>query len=111
MNSSNLLAQEVTRLHAEICSALADPSRILLLYALAEKPYTVNELASELGISQPATSRHLKVLREHHLVNSVRQGAAVEYSLSDHRLIEALDLLRTILRDNLTHQASLVMEN
>jgi ArsR family transcriptional regulator len=111
MNTTNQLAQEVTRLHAEICSALADPSRILLLYALAEKTYTVNELANDLNLSQPTTSRHLKVLREHHLVNAVRQGTNVEYSLSDHRLIDALDLLRTILRDNLTRQASLVMES
>ena len=29
------LTQEVTRLHADICSALADPTRILLLYALS----------------------------------------------------------------------------
>ena len=31
------LVQEITRLHADICSALADPRRILILYALAEK--------------------------------------------------------------------------
>ena len=111
MNNNPLFAQEVTRLHAEICSALADPSRILLLYALSEKPYTVNELANELGLSQPSTSRHLKILREHQLVNTERQGTNVEYSLVDPRLIEALDLLRTILRDNLTRQANLVSEN
>lgn len=111
MNTTHQLTQEVTRLHAEICSALADPNRILMLYALAEKPYTVNELANNLGLSQPTTSRHLKILREHHLVNTIRQGVNVEYSLSDPRLIEALDLLRAILRDNLTHQASLVMES
>jgi len=108
MNKIN--QQEVTRLHAEICSALADPSRILLLYTLDEKPCTVSELANDLGFSQPATSRHLKVLREHNLVHAVRQGTNVEYSLSDHRLIDALDLLRTILRETLTRQAKLVME-
>ena len=103
------LTQEVTRLHAEICSALADPSRILILYALADKPFTVNELANELGFSQPTTSRHLKILREHELVTAVRQGANVEYSLSDLRLITALDLLRAILRDNFARHASLAM--
>jgi ArsR family transcriptional regulator len=111
MLTSNQLAQEVTRLHAEICSALADPSRILLLYALAEKPCTVNELANDLGFSQPATSRHLKILRDHYLVSAVRQGATVEYSLNDRRLIDALDLLRSILRDNFSRQASLVMDS
>ncbi|MFA5788186.1 MAG: ArsR family transcriptional regulator, partial [Actinomycetota bacterium] len=49
------LTQEVTRLHADICSALADPTRILLLYALSERPHTVNELSALLTLSQPAT--------------------------------------------------------
>ena len=108
MNKVN--QQEVTRLHAEVCSALADPSRILLLYALDEKPCTVSELANDLGFSQPATSRHLKVLREHRLVSATRQGTNVEYSLTDRRLIDALDLLLAILRETLTRQANLVME-
>jgi ArsR family transcriptional regulator len=104
------LAQEVTQLHADLCSALADPSRILLLYALAEKPRSVNELSNEVGISQPATSRHLKVMRERGLVNATRQGQSVEYSLADVRLIEALDTLRAVLRDSLSHRANLITE-
>ncbi len=57
------LSHEITQLHADICSALADPNRILLLYALSEHPYTVNDLAESIGLSQPATSRHLKTLK------------------------------------------------
>jgi len=104
----SILAQEVTQLHADICSALADPRRIMLLYALAEQPRNVNDLANEIGISQPATSRHLKLLRERGLVTATRDGATVEYNINDHRLIEALDLLRAVLRDRLAHSASLV---
>jgi len=104
----SILTQEVTQLHADICSALADPRRILLLYALAEQPRNVNDLANEIGISQPATSRHLKLLRERGLVTATRDGANVAYSINDHRLIEALDLLRAVLRDRLAHSASLV---
>lgn len=104
------LQQEVTQLHAEVCSALADPSRILILYALSEKPYTVNDLTSALGLPQPTTSRHLKVLRDRNLVKATRQGMNVEYSLTDHRLIEALDLLRGVMHDRITHRASIVEE-
>ena len=104
------LQQEVTQLHAEVCSALADPSRILILYALSDKPYTVNDLTNALGLPQPTTSRHLKVLRDRNLVKATRQGMNVEYSLTDHRLIEALDLLRGVMRDRITHRASLVEE-
>jgi DNA-binding transcriptional ArsR family regulator len=102
------LSQEVTQLHADICSALADPNRILLLYALVEKPRNVSDLADEVGTNQPATSRHLKILRDAGLVLSERQGANVEYRLADMRLIEALNLLRLVLRDRLSYNASLV---
>ncbi len=109
MNRSSL-AQEVMQLHAEICSALADPNRILILYTLSERPWHVSELAVEIGISQPATSRHLKVLRQRGLVSATRKGASVEYNLVDDRLIQALDLLRAVLYDRLAHRAHLIEE-
>jgi DNA-binding transcriptional ArsR family regulator len=102
------LTQEVTQLHADICSALADPKRILLIYALSESPRSVNELAEEVGISQPATSRNLKVLRERGLVVAQRQGTTLEYHLTDMRLVEALNMLRMVLRDRLTYHANLM---
>ena len=109
MNTQQL-TQEITQMHANLCAALADPSRILLLYALAEKPRSVNELSAEVGILQPAASRHLKILRESGLVNAARKGQSVEYSLADARLIDALDTLRSVLRDSLSHRASLIVE-
>jgi DNA-binding transcriptional ArsR family regulator len=102
------LTQEVSQLHADICSALADPNRILLIYAIAEQPRSVNDLAEELGISQPATSRNLKVLRDRGLVSTVRQGSSLEYHLTDVRLVDALNMLRSVLRDRLTYRASLM---
>jgi ArsR family transcriptional regulator len=102
------LTQEVSQLHADICSALADPNRILLIYALAELPRSVNELSDELGLSQPATSRNLKVLRERGLVYTVRQGSTLEYHLTDTRLVDALNMLRLVLRDRLTYRANLM---
>lgn len=105
------LAQEITELHAEICSAMADSRRILLLYAISEQPRNVSDLAAYVGISQPAASRHLKILRNRGLVSAVRQGASMEYRLTDHRLIEALNTLRDVLRDRLTYRASLIDDN
>lgn len=107
MDVSAPLEQEITELHAEICSAIADPRRILLLYAIAERPRNVSDLAKYVGISQPAASRHLKILRERGLVQATRQGASVKYRLLDPRLIDALNLLRSVLRDRLARHASI----
>lgn len=104
------LKQEVTQLHADLCSALADPRRILLLYALSEKSMNVSELTNTLGISQPSTSRHLKILKDRGMVIASRNGANVDYELTDHRLIEALDILRSVLRDRLNYRAMLLEE-
>lgn len=102
------LTLEITALHANVCSALADPSRILILYALNEKPRNVSDLAKELGLSQPTASRHLNLLRERGLVSAQREGQSVIHTLTDQRVIQALDLLRAVLADKLKSQASLV---
>ncbi len=104
------LTLEVNQLHADICSALADPTRILILYLLSEQAFTVGDLTGRLNTTQPTTSRHLKILRERGLVRSNRQAQNVEYSLNDLRIIDALDLLRSVLRDTLSQQANLIAE-
>lgn len=104
---SPALTEEITALHAGICSALADPRRILILYALNEKPSNVSDLAEALGISQPTASRHLNLLRERGLVTARREGQSVVNTLADQRIINALDLLRAVLASNLQSQAAL----
>lgn len=62
-------------------SALADPSRreICRLLAAGEQP--AHALLAHFGFSQPALSRHLRVLREAGLVEFVRQGREHRYRL------------------------------
>ena len=102
------LIQELEMLHDGVCEALSDPKRIMILYLLAEAPLIVNDIATQLDLPQPTVSRHLKILRERSLVESTRQGNTVSYSLADHRIIQALDLMRGILRDRVMKQAKLV---
>jgi DNA-binding transcriptional ArsR family regulator len=104
------LKQEITQLEANFCAGLSDSNRLLILYALNEKPLNVTDLANELGLSQPTMSRHLKILRERGLVYTIRTGTVITYHLSDPRLIQALDLLRNVMRERLTHQANLINE-
>ena len=104
------LKQEIIQLEADFCAALSDPTRIFILYALNESPLNVTELTNELGLPQPTISRHLKVLRERGLVFTERQGTVITYHLSDQRVIQAMDLLRSAMRDRLTERANLVTE-
>ena len=107
---TSALRQEITQLEADFCSALSDPTRLLILYALREGSRNVNDLANELVITQPNTSRHLKALRERGLVLSTKQGTTVTYQLADPRILDAIDLLRTIMRERLAYRAGLMEE-
>jgi DNA-binding transcriptional ArsR family regulator len=107
MDSQNL-RQEINLLHAQVCQALADPKRILLLYALSEEPRRVTDLAEALDMPQPTVSHHLKILRERGMVTAERDGTAIYYSLTDPRIVQALDLLRAVLANLLSQQIGLV---
>lgn len=93
--------EELTMMHANVCQALSDPKRITILYALNERPRHVNELAADLGLSQPTVSRHLRVLRQQSLVQTERQGTWTTYRLADRRIIQTLDMMRQIMLDAL----------
>jgi DNA-binding transcriptional ArsR family regulator len=51
-------------------AALSDPHRRAMLELLRERPRPVGELVERLGLSQPGTSKHLRVLREAGLVRA-----------------------------------------
>lgn len=104
------LRREVYQLHAEICHALSDPNRILILYELRDGPRNVGELAENLAISQPTVSRHLKVLRDRRMVKAERDGTSIYYTLADKRVIQALNLLREMLAGILEERTALAGE-
>ena len=101
------LQEELAQFHAGICQALADATRIAILYELAEGRKNVSQLVEALGSPQGTVSRHLKVLRERGMVDSERDGVNVYYSLADRRIIEALDLLRSVMADILARRKRL----
>jgi DNA-binding transcriptional ArsR family regulator len=101
------LREEVYQLHANLCSGIADPKRILILYKLAEFPSNVSDLAEVLETPQPTISRHLKILRDCGLVSSKRDKKSVIYDLVDRRVIKALDLLRAVLAETLESKSEL----
>ena len=110
MTITQTLTHEVSTMEAELCSAFSDSTRILILYSLGAQPRTVTDLTVELNILQPTASRHLKILRERGLVIAERQGNSMLYKLTDRRLIDALDILRSVLRDRIMHRANLNYE-
>ncbi len=80
--------------------ALADPTRRAILARLTEGEATVNELAKPFSISQPAVSRHIKVLAEAGLIVQRVDGTRRPCRLAAGSLNELEDYL-TMLRNAL----------
>ncbi|GAA4860812.1 metalloregulator ArsR/SmtB family transcription factor [Actinomycetospora straminea] len=71
-------------------TALADPHRRAMLGLLRERPRAVGELVDLLALSQPSTSKHLRVLREAGLVRARPEAQRRVYEVDPAPLV-ALD--------------------
>lgn len=76
-----------------VFGALADPTRRAILAQLAQGDRTVGELAAPFAMSQPAVSRHLKVLESAGLITRSRRATARLSHLEAEPLREASDWL------------------
>jgi len=67
--------------NGEVIAALADPTRRAIFERLRGGPRPVGELASDLPVSRPAVSQHLRVLKEAGLVTERRDGTRRLYRI------------------------------
>ncbi len=73
---------------ASTWTALSDPHRRAAVELLRERPRTVNELVQALGLSQPGTSKHLRVLRDAGLVRVRAEAQRRVYEIDPRPLAE-----------------------
>ncbi|MEZ4572785.1 MAG: metalloregulator ArsR/SmtB family transcription factor [Thermomicrobiales bacterium] len=73
---------------SELFTVLADDTRRQIIELLAEQDRPVNDLVASFDVSQPAISRHLRVLREAGLVAVRNDGQRRVYRLEASRLAE-----------------------
>jgi DNA-binding transcriptional ArsR family regulator len=87
-----LVGNQQTRLDATF-AALADPTRRAILARLTSGDASVNELAKPFAMTQPAISKHLKVLERAGLISRGRDAQRRPCRLQAKRLAEANDWL------------------
>ncbi|MBO8164379.1 MAG: helix-turn-helix transcriptional regulator [Brevibacillus sp.] len=90
------LPPETVQEVALIFKALADPTRIRILYLLSQKACTVTHITEVLGLSQSAVSHQLSFLRNLRLVTYRRVGNTFVYTCDDDHVI-------TLLRQTIDH--------
>ena len=80
-----------------ILKALGDSHRQNILTLLASQEMSACEIIQAIGLSQPAISHHLKILRQADLIVSKKEGKNVFYTLNKEGLKEFLNMMNQFL--------------
>jgi ArsR family transcriptional regulator len=75
---------------AKIFEALSSTPRRLILSYLSETSLTSGEIAEKFDMSRPALTKHLKLLESAGLVESIKKGQYVHYSVTEDNLVNTL---------------------
>ncbi len=94
--------------HAEMCKVLSHPKRLELIDILRDKEMSAGELGERLSLTPANLSQHLTMMRERHILVSRKEGNVVYYRIATLRLLEACDLLREILFEQIRQDAALI---
>ena len=96
--------------HAEMCKVFAHAKRLELINILRDKEMSVGELSQRLGLAIGNLSQHLTMMRQRHILASRKEGNVVYYRVTNPRLLEAFDLLREIMFEQIRQDAALIQE-
>ena len=91
---------------AEIYRALGDPTRVKIIDELLHQELCTSDLAEIIGLSEPAVSQHLRLLRTQRVVTSHRHGQRVFYALDDDHVRDLLSLTMAHVRDRAEARAA-----
>lgn len=100
--------KKIYEMHAEICKVFTNPKRLEIISLLREGERTVNELTELAGVPQANVSQHLTVLRQNNVVTTRREGANIYYKIANPKILQACDLMREVLLEQLRENEKLV---
>lgn len=83
----------------QIIHIITDATRFRLLELLLEHHYCVKALAKKMGISEPAVSQHMKILKKCGIVKGVKIGYQMHYQIDREKILSHLnEFSRQILK-------------
>src|SRR3990170_7584927 len=99
---------DIFDLHADVCKALGSPARLKIIDALGLGELAVTDIASAVGAPKANVSQHLAVMHQRGVVERRRQGLHVYYRLASPKVLEACQLMRQVLLEQIASRGELV---
>jgi ArsR family transcriptional regulator len=96
--------EQIIEFKSNLFKALGDNNRLLIVEALRDGELCQCEIIPLIGKSQPAVSRHLKILENSGLIKSRREGNKILYNIMDQRVFELIDFLNVDLMKRISKE-------
>jgi ArsR family transcriptional regulator len=90
------LANDLREKTAKILRVLGDSNRLKIIELLRNGEMCQCDIIPLIGQSQPTVSRHLKLLEQHGVLESRKEGVKVLYKIRDSRIIDLLEITSTL---------------
>src|SRR5690242_51169 len=100
-NVGTNLSKAVYELHAEMCKVFSHSTRLMILNVLRDEEMTVAAIADKLGIVMGTISPHLQMMKRQRVLVFRNQGNQVFYRLANPRMLQAFDLIRELLYEQM----------
>ncbi len=85
---------------SEVFQALSDPTRLKIITLLASsKNLCVNIIANKIGMTQPAISQHLKILKQAGILDAEKIGLEVHYTINNKTVTEYMNNFLNIFKE------------
>lgn len=102
------MEDQIYSYHAEMCKVFSHPKRLKLINLLRDKEMSVGELSQKLELAPSNLSQHLAMMRERHILIARREGNMVYYRIANPKLLQAFDMLREMLFEQIRQDAALI---
>lgn len=96
--------KEIIHYSARLLKVLGDETRLTILKLLSKNEANVSMIVEKTGIEQSNISHQLKVLKEHRLVQSRREGKSIVYFPDDRHVYQILDQVFAHIKEDITEQ-------
>ena len=96
--------------HADMCKVFSNAIRLRILASIGKKEMTVGAIAQDLDLPLGTVSPHLLMMKQRRVLVSRKQGTQVFYRLANPKILEAFELIREILSEQMRQEGLLGQE-
>jgi ArsR family transcriptional regulator len=100
--------EDLFELHADVCKIFSSAKRLEIINTLKQNEMSASELIEKTGLSKGNLSQHMSILKSKGVVVTRKEGLNVYYRISNPKIIQACNLMREVLLEQLEEKGKMV---